>query len=119
METTTPFTFDESPTFDLATPYDAPPPDLPAPPPPPGPGRRRPYAGIAALAIACSLVGAVGGVFAGRALAPAKSSVTVGSGNSAVQVQAAAPGSYVAVAAQVLPSVVSIAITTGNGRASG
>jgi putative serine protease PepD len=120
METTTPFTFDESPTFDLATPYGPPPAPWPPAPPMPEPRPKRRWAGIALLAATCSLVGAVGGVFAGRELAPARTTtVSVGDGSAAKAVEAVKPGSYVDVAAKVLPSVVSIAVTTANSRGTG
>jgi putative serine protease PepD len=143
METSPPFTFDESPTADLSTPpagpgeptyeppYESPyaatygtpygpPPYGPPAPPLPEPPRRRRFTAIALLAASCSLVGAVGGVFAGRAIAPARTTtVSIGSNDRGVPVQAAAPGSYVDVAAKVLPSVVSIAVTTNGGRGTG
>jgi putative serine protease PepD len=150
METSTPpFSFDESPTLDLSAPYAAPDPyaptaettagapygpapyEPPAGPPsswPPTPGwrpepPRRRFAAIALLAASCSLVGAVGGVFAGRQLAPARTgsaaSTTLGADSAPVPAPAAAAGSYVAVAAKVLPSVVSIAVTTDGGRGTG
>ncbi|MDQ1710845.1 MAG: putative serine protease PepD [Frankiaceae bacterium] len=124
MDTDTypPFTFDESPDSDTVV-IDAPPPVEPPPAPPEAPApreRRRPgYLAVAAVAAACALAGGVGGVYAGRELAPARTVTTIGNGDAAVPVQAAVPGSYVAVAAKVLPSVVSIDVTVNGGRGSG
>jgi putative serine protease PepD len=115
-ETFTPFTFDEAPAYEYAPP---PPPAPPAPPEVPERPRRR-YAGIAALAASCALVGSAAGVVAGRELAPARTVVTrLGSDDAAVPVQPAVPKSFVDVAAKVLPSVVSLTVTTDAGRGSG
>jgi putative serine protease PepD len=127
-ETRAPFTFDESPTLDLGAPHGPYGPyGPPVPPPPPAPeapvgtapGKRR-YAGVAALATACALVGSAAGVVAGRELAPVRTVTTVvGSGDQAVTPVAAAPKSLVNVAAKVLPSVVSIAVSSSTSRGSG
>ena len=126
METDTrpSFSFDESPTVAHGTPaYDpyAPPavPPPPAPPAPPAPSPRRGVAGVAVLAAVCALFGSGVGVLAGRELADAPATTTLGNGTPAAPVAAAAPESYVAVAAKVLPSVVSLAVTTNGGRGSG
>jgi putative serine protease PepD len=120
-DTYSPFSFDESPDSPTIT-LDGPPPpaDLPAPPAPREP-RRPGYLAVAAVATVCALAGGAGGVYAGRQLAPASTAATtpIGNGNAAVPVQAAVPGSYVAVAAKVLPSVVSINVTVNGGSGSG
>ena len=121
-ETRFPFSFDESPTLDLtAAPHDPFAPPAPPPPPTPEAPPRRRYAGVAALATACALVGSTAGVLVGRELAPERTVTTVvgGSGSNAAPVAAAAPESYVAVAAKVLPSVVSLSVTGNGGRGSG
>jgi len=117
-DTRAPFSFDESPALALSPAPDPFAPPLP-PPPLPAPPKRR-YAGVAALATACALVGSAVGVVAGRELAPAATvSTAVGDDSGAVSVSPAAPESYVAVAAKVLPSVVSIAVGSAGGRGSG
>ena len=128
METETtyhpPFTFDESPdpAADEPTVVFGPP---PAPPAPPAAPERRPgRLGIALLAASCGLAGSVAGVFAGRELAddPARAAATstrLGSGTAPVVAGDPAPGSYEAVAAKVLPSVVSLTVSGFGGRGSG
>jgi putative serine protease PepD len=120
---TPPFTFDESPdaptlVIDRTEAVPAPP-LTPAPPPPP----RRGLGAVAAVAVACSLAGATAGVVAGRELAPAAkrapaTSTALGDGSTPVRIDSGT-ASYVAVAAKVLPSVVSIDVTLQGGRASG
>jgi putative serine protease PepD len=122
-ETRAPFSFDESydssPTIDFGDPFPYGPPATPPPPPAPPtqPGRR--YAGVAALATACALVGSAVGVVAGRELAPEPQATTTTAADPAAPVAAAAPESYVAVAAKVLPSVVSLGVVGNGGRGSG
>ena len=123
-EIRTPFSFDESPTLDLSAPetYYGPPPLTPAAPEPVRDDKPRPrYAAVAALATACALVGSAVGVVAGIQLAPERTTtvVTGGNGTPAAPVAAAAPESYVAVAAKVLPSVVSLSVAGSGGRGSG
>jgi putative serine protease PepD len=120
METRTPFTFDESPTIEHGGSYDpyGPPPMAPPPPLPPEKEKRR-YAGIAALVTACTLAGSAAGVLVGRELAPERVTTVVGADGNPPPVAAAAPESYVAVAAKVLPSVVSLSVATQGGRGSG
>jgi putative serine protease PepD len=117
MDTHTPFSFDESPDSSTLV-LDPPPADPPAPPAPREP-RRPGYAALVAVAATCALAGGVGGVYAGRELAPARTVTSLGSDTPATPVQAATPGSYVAVAAKVLPSVVSLDVTVSGGRGSG
>jgi putative serine protease PepD len=119
-DTYSPFSFDESPDSPTITLDPPPPADPPAPPAPREP-RRPGYLAVAAVATVCALAGGAGGVYAGRQLAPASTAATtpIGNGNAAVPVQAAVPGSYVAVAAKVLPSVVSINVTVNGGSGSG
>ena len=124
-ETRAPFSFDESydtsPTIDFGDPFPYGPPATPPPPPAPPARPRRRYAGVAALATACALVGSAAGVVAGRELAPEPKATTVTSGSNPAPppVAAAAPESYVAVAAKVLPSVVSLGVAGNGGRGSG
>jgi putative serine protease PepD len=116
METYPPFSFDESPTVVL----DPPPPTYPPAPPVPPERPRRRWAGVAAIATTCALVGSVAGVVAGRELAPVRTvTTTLGGGTAPVSVTPAEPKSYVDVAARVLPSVVSIDVTFNGGRGSG
>jgi putative serine protease PepD len=117
MDTYSPFSFDESPDSSTIV-LDPPPADPPAPPAPREP-RRPGYLALVAVATTCALAGGVGGVYAGRELAPARTVAAIGSDTPATPVQAAAPGSYVAVAAKVLPSVVSLDVTVSGGRGSG
>ncbi|HEU0131156.1 MAG TPA: trypsin-like peptidase domain-containing protein [Mycobacteriales bacterium] len=128
MESHPPFTFDESPDAPTAV-LDTPaaPPAAPYHYAPPAPAERpRPrYLAIAALATVCAMAGGVGGVVVGRELAPARTTTVTlggsGSTDAVTPVQAAEPRSYVAVAAKVLPSVVSINVSTqlGGGTGSG
>jgi putative serine protease PepD len=130
-ETYPPFTFDESPEpRPAAAPddqptvmLDAPPPYFPGPPAPPVQPerpRRGLAAGVVALAAASALVAGAAGVVVGRELAPVRTVASnLGDGNAAVPVQPAVPKSFVDVAAKVLPSVVSIDVTTQNARGSG
>jgi putative serine protease PepD len=117
MDTYSPFSFDESPDSSTIV-LDPPPAEPPAPPAPREP-RRPGYLALVAVATTCALAGGVGGVYAGRELAPARTVTAIGSDTPATPVQAAVPGSYVAVAAKVLPSVVSLDVTVSGGRGSG
>ena len=134
METETPrptFTFDETPypaepqapRCDEPTVVFGPPTAPPEQAPPVAPDRRPGRFTTAIVAASCALAGAVGGVFAGRELAgePARtvSGAPLGGGNEVVNVRDAAPGSYEAVAAKVLPSVVSLSVAGMGGRGSG
>jgi putative serine protease PepD len=132
---------DEAPTVDYGAPYGpyatygqpgtaygpAYPPTAPppvAPVPPAQPPRRR-VGTIAAVATVCALAGSTAGVFAGYQLAPERTVTTTigdtgtGTGNTSAPVAAAAPQSYVAVAAKVLPSVVSLTVAGSGGRGGG
>ncbi|HEV2889130.1 MAG TPA: trypsin-like peptidase domain-containing protein [Frankiaceae bacterium] len=135
-ETTRPtFSFDESAYYPSEPPYvgsDEPtimygPPSAPPAPPAPDPGRRPGRLAIALVAASAALAGGVGGVFAGRELAddgvPAAAAPAanqpLGSGSAPVNVSQAAPGSYQAVAAKVLPSVVHLNVAGYGGRGTG
>ena len=116
-ETYTPFTFDESPRYAWgAPPVDSPPPAPAAPPTPERPARR--HAFTAAVAASAALFAGIGGVVVGRELVPERT-VVVGAETPAAPVAAAAPGSYVEVAAKVLPSVVSLTVGGRGGSGSG
>ncbi len=97
-----------------------PPTNWAAPPSPPK-RRRRPAAGLLALALASALVGGGAGAAVTATLddntAPAAATSTAG---TAVPVSAVAPsGSVAAVAAKVLPSVVSISVRGAQGSGVG
>lgn len=75
---------------------------------------RRPMVRIGALVAAATLVAGGAGVGIGAALfgGGPTTTVTIGSNARVVAAPAAAPGSYAAIAARILPSVVSIQVST-------
>ena len=82
-------------------------------------GSRR-GAAIAALLLTGALVGGgVGGVVGAQFAGDSTTTVTTGSGAPVVPAPAANPQSYTAIAAKVLPSVVSIAVTGGGSSGTG
>jgi putative serine protease PepD len=120
-ETYTPFTFDESPRHEWGTPPteypQAAPPAPPVPPVAPERPARR-HVATAVVAASAALFGAGAGVVVTRELAPPATTV-IGNETPPAPVAAAAPGTYVEVAAKVLPSVVSLAVSGMGGSGSG
>ncbi|MDX6286595.1 MAG: putative serine protease PepD [Frankiales bacterium] len=93
--------------------------DTETPPPPPTAPKNRRGMTAAALVLAGALVGGGVGGAVGAALSDGTTTVTTGSGAPIVAAPAADPKSYTAIAAQVLPSVVSIRVTGGGSSGTG
>jgi putative serine protease PepD len=93
------------------------------PPPPPRrqPGGRPPWNVVAIMVVAAAVLGgAIGGLLVRHNQSdPVVGSVTIGSQTGQHTVVERAPGSDAAVAAKILPSVVSIEVRTGSGGDTG
>jgi putative serine protease PepD len=97
--------------------YPAFPPSLTPPPPPPGGGKRRSVAGIAAVAVVAAVVGGGVGGYVGHQTATGPAAVS-STGTLQQPVPAAGDqpaGAISAVAQRVLPSVVQLSGTSGEG----